>query len=98
MKSAGKRAEQRGLACTRWPDDGDLFAGCNINGCLAEGRRCPLARRWMAVKMVELEAKVKELSEQETKIKKLAELEAKVNELTEVLGRISGIAAAGKVG
>lgn len=52
----------------------------------------------MAKKAAGLEAKVKELSEQETQEKKVAELEAKVKELTEALGKISGIAAAGKAG
>lgn len=52
----------------------------------------------MAKKMAVLEAKVKELSGLETKAKKLAEMEAKVNELTGMLGKISGIAVAGKVG
>jgi DNA repair exonuclease SbcCD ATPase subunit len=52
----------------------------------------------MAKKAAGLEAKVKELSEQETQEKKVAELEAKIKELSEALGKISGIAAAGKVG
>jgi len=52
----------------------------------------------MAEKAVMLETKVKELSEQETQVKKVAELEAKIRELTEALGKISGIAAAGKAG
>lgn len=50
----------------------------------------------MAQKAVGLEAKIKELSGQESNAKKMAELEAKVKELTEALGKISGIAAAGK--
>jgi len=45
-----------------------------------------------------LEAKVKELTELEAKVQNSAELEAKVKELTEALGKISGIAAAGKAG
>ena len=45
-----------------------------------------------------LEAKVKELAELEAKVQNSAELEAKVKELTEALGKISGIAAAGKAG
>lgn len=52
----------------------------------------------MTKKVAGLEAKIKELSEQETQEKKVAELEAKVKELTEALGKISGIAAAGKAG
>lgn len=52
----------------------------------------------MAEKAVGLEAKVKELSGQESNAKKVAELEAKVKELTEALGKISGIASAGKAG
>lgn len=42
----------------------------------------------------------KRLAEQEAqaKVKELAELEAKFKELTEVLAKISGMAAAGKVG
>jgi methyl-accepting chemotaxis protein len=52
----------------------------------------------MAKKTAGLEGKVKELSEQGTNVKKVAELEAKVKELTDVLGKISGIAATGKVG
>ncbi len=52
----------------------------------------------MAEKAVMLETKVKELSELESNAKKLAELEAKVKELTDALGKISGIAAAGKAG
>jgi len=43
-----------------------------------------------------LEAQLKELAGQENNDKKVAGLEAKIKELTEVLGRISGIAAAGK--
>ena len=50
----------------------------------------------MANKTALLEARVRELSEQEAKVKKVTELEARVNELTELLGKISGIAAAGK--
>jgi len=52
----------------------------------------------MAEKAVGLEAKVKELSGQESNAKKMADLEAKVKELTEALGKISGIASAGKIG
>ena len=50
----------------------------------------------MAQKAVGLEAKVKELSVQESNAEKMAELEARVKELTEALGKISGIASAGK--
>lgn len=50
----------------------------------------------MANMALGLEGKLKGLAELEAKAKKVAELEAKVKELTEVLGRISGIAAAGK--
>lgn len=52
----------------------------------------------MATMALGLEAKVKELSGQEDKVKKVVELEIKVKELTEMLGKISGIAAAGKAG
>lgn len=52
----------------------------------------------MAEKAVMLEAKVKELSGQGANVKKVTELEAKVKELTDVLGKISGIASAGKPG
>jgi len=52
----------------------------------------------MANKIAGLEAKVKESVGLEAKAKEFAQLEAKVKELTEVLGKISGIAAAGKAG
>lgn len=52
----------------------------------------------MAEKAVILEARVSELSGQEARIKKTDELEARVKELTEALGKISGIASAGKAG
>lgn len=52
----------------------------------------------MANMAMGLEARLKELSGQGANAKKVAELEAKVQELTEVLGKISGIAAAGKAG
>jgi len=52
----------------------------------------------MAKKMAALEAKIKELSGLEAKVKEVAELDAKVKELTDMLGKISGIAAAGKAG
>lgn len=45
-----------------------------------------------------MEAKIKGFSELENKVKEMAGLEAKVKELTDMLGKISGIAAAGKVG
>ena len=45
-----------------------------------------------------LEAQLKELAAQETNVKKVAELEARIKELTGALGKISGIAAAGKAG
>lgn len=45
-----------------------------------------------------LGAQLKELAAQETNVKKVAELEVKIKELTEALGKISGIAAAGKAG
>lgn len=50
----------------------------------------------MARKIAGLEAKVRELAALEAKEMEFAALEAKVRELTEVLGKISGIAAAGK--
>lgn len=50
----------------------------------------------MAEKATMLEARVQELSGQESNAKKVAELETKVKELTEALGKISGIASAGK--
>ncbi len=50
----------------------------------------------IAEKATMLEARVQELSGQESSAKKVAELEAKVKELTEALGKISGIASAGK--
>lgn len=50
----------------------------------------------MAEKATMLEARVQELSGQGSNAKNMAELEAKVKELTEALGRISGIASAGK--
>ncbi len=43
-----------------------------------------------------LEDKLKGLAGLEAKVKQVADLEAKVRELTEVLGKISGIASAGK--
>ena len=52
----------------------------------------------MAKKIAGLEAKVKESAGLEAKAKEFAELEAKVKELTDVLGKISGIATAGKAG
>jgi methyl-accepting chemotaxis protein len=52
----------------------------------------------MAEKAVMLEARVRELSGQEARIKKTDELEARIKELTEALGKISGIASAGKAG
>ena len=52
----------------------------------------------MAEKAVMLEARVKELAEQGASAGKVAELEARVKELTELLGKISGMAAAGKPG
>lgn len=52
----------------------------------------------MAKKMAVLEAKLKVMAEQEAKVKKVDELEVKVKELTELLGKISGIAAAGRAG
>ncbi|MBI5626010.1 MAG: hypothetical protein HY935_02230 [Nitrosomonadales bacterium] len=52
----------------------------------------------MARKIAGLEAKVKDSTGPEAKAKEFAALEAKVKELTEVLGKISGIAAAGKAG
>lgn len=52
----------------------------------------------MASMAVGVEAKLKQLAEQETSVKKVAELEARIKELIEALVRISGIAAAGKVG
>lgn len=45
-----------------------------------------------------LEDKVKAVAELEAKVKELPALEAKVKELTDALGKISGIAAAGKAG
>ena len=44
-----------------------------------------------------LEARIRELAALEIKIKEMAALEAKVKELGEALGKISSIAAAGKV-
>lgn len=52
----------------------------------------------MAKKITLLEAKEKEFAVLENKAKKTAELESKVKELTDALGKISAIAAAGKVG
>jgi DNA repair exonuclease SbcCD ATPase subunit len=52
----------------------------------------------MAKKMTALEAKAQSSAELEAQAKKSAELEAKVKELTEALGKISGIASAGKAG
>ena len=52
----------------------------------------------MAEKMAALEAKAQNSTELEAQAKRSAELEAKVKELTEALGKISGIAAAGKAG
>lgn len=52
----------------------------------------------MAKKMAALEAKAQSPSELEAQVRKSAELEAKVKELTEALGKISGIASAGKAG
>jgi len=49
-------------------------------------------------KMAGLEARINELSALEAKVSEVAGLEAKVKELTDMLGKISGIAAAGKVG
>ena len=50
----------------------------------------------IAEKAIMLEARVKELTEQGANATKVAELEGRVKELTELLGKISGIASAGK--
>ncbi len=52
----------------------------------------------MAEMTIMLEARVKEMTEQGANAGKVTELEARVKELTELLGKISGIASAGKAG
>jgi len=66
---------------------------------LQESLRQEQARTAEMAKMVAgLEAQLKELAAQETNVKKVAELEARIKELTGALGKISGIASAGKAG
>jgi uncharacterized protein YlxW (UPF0749 family) len=68
-------------------------------GNLQESLKQEQAKTAEMVKVVDaLEAQLKALAEQENNVNKVAELEARVKELSEALGKISGIAAAGKTG
>lgn len=52
----------------------------------------------IAERAVMLEARIKEVTEHGASANRVAELEARVKELTDLLGKISGIASAGKAG